>query len=109
MNAYVKHLNRRTEGDSKEKATPVGHLGGTMSRHGQDFEPENAFGQCLSSTLSRTNREETIAYSVPAVGQANERIARVQDSYAMNATNVWLESMERSLAQMKEYQVCFPP
>jgi hypothetical protein len=39
------------------------------------------------------------------MGQANEKIARVQDSYVAAASESWLESLERSLAQMKEYQV----
>jgi hypothetical protein len=28
----------------------------------------------------------------------------MQESYVSNATNSWLESVERSMAQMKEYQ-----
>ena len=39
------------------------------------------------------------------MGRTNERIARVQETYVANATTSWLESLERSLAQMKEYQV----
>jgi len=39
------------------------------------------------------------------MGRANERIARTQESYVVNATGGWLESLERSLAMMKEYQV----
>jgi hypothetical protein len=39
------------------------------------------------------------------MGQANEKIARIQDSYVTASTECWLESLERSLAQMKEYQV----
>lgn len=39
------------------------------------------------------------------MGQANEKIARVQDAYVASASESWLESIERSLAQMKEYQV----
>jgi MoaA/NifB/PqqE/SkfB family radical SAM enzyme len=39
------------------------------------------------------------------MGRANERIARTQETYVVNATNGWLESLERSLAMMKEYQV----
>lgn len=39
------------------------------------------------------------------MGQANEKVARVQDSYVASASESWLESLERSLAQMKEYQV----
>lgn len=40
------------------------------------------------------------------MGHANEKVARVQDSYVAAASETWLETMERSLAQMKEYQVC---
>lgn len=39
------------------------------------------------------------------MGRANERIARLQAAYAANATSSWLESVERSVVQMKEYQV----
>jgi len=40
-----------------------------------------------------------------AMGRMNERMARIQETYVVNATTSWLESLERSLAQMKEYQV----
>ena len=40
------------------------------------------------------------------MGRTNERIARTQETYVANATTGWLESLERSLAMMKEYQVC---
>lgn len=42
------------------------------------------------------------------MGRTNERIGRIQESYVANATSSWLESLERSLAQMKEYQVGTP-
>ena len=41
----------------------------------------------------------------PALGRANERLARVQETYTASATTSWLEGLERSLVQMKEYQV----
>lgn len=37
-------------------------------------------------------------------GRTQERLARSQESYIMDATNSWLESLERSMVQMKEYQ-----
>lgn len=44
------------------------------------------------------------------MGRTNERIGRIQETYVANATSSWLESLERSLAQMKDYQVCpWPP
>ena len=48
----------------------------------------------------------SLAKSVEGMGKTNERIARIQETYVANATTNWLESLERSLAQMKEYQVC---
>lgn len=39
------------------------------------------------------------------MGRANDRIARFQEAYVANATSGWLESVERSLVMMKEYQV----
>ena len=88
MSTYVKSLNKRTEGEGRDKNTPVGFLGQQMTRHGEDFEDGNAFGQCLAS-----------------FGQANEKVARLQDIYAGQATDTWLAAMDRGVAQMKEYQV----
>lgn len=87
MNSYVKSMSKRSEGDDKEKNLPIGHLGATMISHGEDFEPDSEFGSCLV-----------------LMGRANERIARTQETYVANATTSWLEGLERSLAQMKEYQ-----
>lgn len=42
------------------------------------------------------------------MGRANERIAGIQETYVAHATSYWLEGLERSLAMMKEYQVCYP-
>ena len=39
------------------------------------------------------------------MGQANESVGRIQEQYIARATSSWLESLERSLAQMKEYTV----
>jgi predicted nucleic acid-binding Zn-ribbon protein len=38
------------------------------------------------------------------LGRTQERLARTQESYINAATSSWLESLERSLVQMKEYQ-----
>lgn len=57
--------------------------------------------QCVQSNLS-----EFYADPILGMGRTNERIGRIQETYVTNATTSWLESLERSLAQMKEYQVC---
>ncbi|KAF7959815.1 hypothetical protein EAE96_001421 [Botrytis aclada] len=87
MTIYVKSLSKRNEGDDREKILPVAFMGQTMIHHGEDFEPDSEFGNCLI-----------------AMGRTNERISRQQDTYVVDATSSWLESLERSLAQMKEYQ-----
>jgi hypothetical protein len=88
MNAYVKWLGRRGETfEDKEKGLPVSYLGRTMLSHGEDFEADSEFGNCLVS-----------------MGRANERIAGLQEHLVADATGSWLESLERSLAMMKEYQ-----
>ncbi len=45
----------------------------------------------------------------PGLGRTNERIGRIQETYVANATSSWLESLERSLAQLKDYQVSASP
>ncbi len=62
MTAYVKTLSKRSEGEDKEKILPVAYLGSSMINHGEDFENDSVFGQCLISTydglqrLQSTNR-----------------------------------------------------
>jgi hypothetical protein len=48
MNAYVKGISKRSEIESKEKILPIAHMGGTMIAHGEDFDPDSEFGQCLN-------------------------------------------------------------
>ena len=49
MNQYIKAVSKRTEVDDKEKTLPVAYLGGAMISHGDDFELDSEFGQCLTS------------------------------------------------------------
>lgn len=48
MTMYVKSLSKRNEVEDREKALPGGYLGSTMVSHGEDFEPDSEFGNCLS-------------------------------------------------------------
>jgi BAR domain len=47
MNLYVKAISKRSEAEDKEKNLPVGYLGRAMINHGEDFENDSEFGQCL--------------------------------------------------------------
>lgn len=87
MNVYVKSMSKRKEAEDREKMLPLDVLSHAMIAHGEEFESDSVFGNCLIN-----------------MGQANEKIARLQDSYVTKASETWLESMERSLTQMKEYQ-----
>ena len=51
MTSYVKAISKRNEGDDKEKNLPVARLGGSMISHGEDFEDNSEFGQCLIGQL----------------------------------------------------------
>jgi len=47
MTGYVKSMSKRNEVEDKEKILPVAYLGQTMMNHGEDFEPDSEFGNCL--------------------------------------------------------------
>ncbi|KAL3476128.1 hypothetical protein BJX99DRAFT_148243 [Aspergillus californicus] len=87
MTAYVKSISKRSEGDDKEKTLPIAHLGGSLITHGEDYDANSEYGRCLTM-----------------FGRAEERLARIQEAYIAQATSSWLESLERSLTQLKEYQ-----
>lgn len=53
MTAYVKALSKRSEGDDKEKTLPIAHLGSSMVTHGEDFDGNSEYGQCLTSKYPR--------------------------------------------------------
>ena len=104
MALYIKAISKRTEIEGKEKTLPVAYLGGTMISHGDDFETQSEFGYCLTCKITRLSCSTLVLMHGPAYGRTQERIARAQEAYIVDATGSWLESMDRSLVQMKEYQ-----
>lgn len=109
MNIYMKSISKRAEIEDKEKTLPVAHLGGTMISHGEDFELNSEFGQCMTGKPDQAVPYPVISPSgltkyCTAFGKTQERLARVQENYIADATASWLESLERSLVQLKEYQ-----
>lgn len=87
MTSYVKAISKRNEGDDKEKTLPIAHLGSSMVSHGEDFDGSSEYGQSLIM-----------------FGRTEERVARIQENYISQATSSWLESLDRSLTQMKDFQ-----
>ena len=67
MNGYVKTLSKRQEGDDKEKTLPVAYLGSTMVSHGEDFEEDSDFGQCLQSMLQLDRSRHAIKLTIRQV------------------------------------------
>lgn len=71
MSVYVKSISKRAEGADKEKQLPGGHLGSSMVTHGEDFEPDSEFGNCLSCMQhSFDPQEDSITdWEQPSVAQ----------------------------------------
>jgi hypothetical protein len=61
MNAYVKAISKRSEVEGKEKTLPIAYMGGTMISHGEDFEPDSEYGQCLNSESGLPARHAAVA------------------------------------------------
>lgn len=90
MTSYTRWLGRRCDSlEDKERAAPMAYFARSMATHGEEFDPDSEFGN-----------------SLVAVGQANERIAGLQDNLLEQANATWVDNLDRSLAMMKEYQVC---
>ncbi|PWY70224.1 BAR domain protein [Aspergillus heteromorphus CBS 117.55] len=85
--SYIKSVSKRSEGDDKEKTLPIAHMGSSMVSHGEDFDANSEYGRCMTM-----------------LGRAEERLARLQEAYISQVNAGWLESLEHSLTQMKEYQ-----
>jgi len=108
MNVYIKSVSQKSVGEDREKMLPVDVMAQAMISHGEEFESDSVFGSCLISGFAffcHTLSAPQMLTLKLEMGQANEKIARVQDSYVAAASESWLESLERFLTQMKEYQV----
>lgn len=46
---YIKAVSKKTELEKKEKTLPIAYMGASMITHGNDFEHDSEFGQCLTS------------------------------------------------------------
>ena len=53
MGIYMKAVSKRTELAKKEKMLPIQNLGTSMITHGEDFEHDSEYGQCLTCMFER--------------------------------------------------------
>lgn len=84
---YFKQLSKKKEGDDKEKYLVVHQVGNAMVAHGEEFANDSAFGHALLR-----------------FGVAQQKIARMQEVYANKGMDIWIECLEKSMQQMKQYQ-----
>lgn len=51
MSIYIRSLSKRKEGDDKEKMLPLDALAAAMIYHGEEFDTDSVFGNCLISAF----------------------------------------------------------
>jgi hypothetical protein len=73
---YVKSLSKRAEGTDREKTLPGGYFGSTMVAHGEDFEADSEFGNCLSGERCRL-----LWKRCHFTDRAQPSVARMRDSH----------------------------
>lgn len=87
MSGYVKSVSKQVEdGSSGQDTLPLGNLGSVMMLFGQEFEHTSSFGRRLIT-----------------IGRSNQDLSRLQKIFATGITSSWLQSIERSLTQLKDY------
>lgn len=52
MNIYVQSVSAKKESEAKEKMLPVDVMAQAMIAHGEEFEPDSLFGNCLISMFT---------------------------------------------------------
>ncbi|KAK9467440.1 hypothetical protein V1512DRAFT_206298 [Lipomyces arxii] len=87
MSLHVRNLSKRRELDELEKTSPIDILGQALSLYGEEFVPESAYGQAMTK-----------------LGQANQKLARNQEIYVDRIQRNFLEGIEKSIAQFKDFQ-----
>ncbi|KAK9452358.1 uncharacterized protein V1518DRAFT_411048 [Limtongia smithiae] len=87
MVLYVRNLSKRRELDELEKASPIDILGQALAIYGEEFVEESTYGQALSR-----------------LGAANQRLAKTQEMFVDRIQHNFLEGIEKSIAQFKDFQ-----
>ena len=81
MNSYVKAISSRNEGEDKDKVLPVGSMGAAMAKHGEDFENDSEFGQCLVGEFLRASKSPKATNIVSHGSNKRENCPRSRDLY----------------------------
>lgn len=87
MSTYIHVQTKKYPNSRGTKATPIDHLGTVMMSHGEEFGSDNPFGDCLIK-----------------LGIGHQKVASFQDEFVAKLSEGYMESLDRALASMKEYQ-----
>ncbi len=60
MTGYVKSISKTKEAEEKDRSLPVGHLGTIMMGHGEQFDRESEFGNCLTSAYHLSSTVDSL-------------------------------------------------
>lgn len=63
MNVYVQSVSAKKEGDAREKMLPIDVLAQAMITHGEEFEPDSLFGNCLLSKFLFLEHSSTVIFA----------------------------------------------
>jgi hypothetical protein len=93
-------MGKKKEGEDREKSLPGEILGQAMIGHGGEYAPESAYGQALlrlGSGMERMSKLQEVCHP-PFLTLVDD------EAYVHKATESALDTMERGLVQMKDYQ-----
>jgi hypothetical protein len=63
---YIRALNKKKEGEDREKSLPPEILGSAMISHGSEYTAESAYGQALvrlGSAMERVGRTQEVKFT----------------------------------------------
>ncbi|KAK9477761.1 hypothetical protein V1514DRAFT_266370, partial [Lipomyces japonicus] len=87
MAIYVRNLSKRREFENQEKTSPIDIVGQNLASFGEEFISDSVYGQALVR-----------------LGVANQKLARAQEIYVDRINRNFIEGIEKSIAQFKDFQ-----
>jgi hypothetical protein len=99
MTLYVKSISRK-EAEDREKMLPIEFLGQTMISHGQDFQADSEFGNCLVGGCNRKIQLHSGSHSYRH--GTRKRVAGPQTRELCCQRNLMLVGISRKIARANE-------
>ncbi|BFZ53881.1 hypothetical protein PYCC9005_000912 [Savitreella phatthalungensis] len=83
---WLKHLAKRQDQGSHDKATPLENLGAVLLQHSGELPHDSEYGQVLLT-----------------VGTAEQKIARLDDRFGRQVHDAMLDNVKRMLVHIKDF------